>query len=159
MIGFNEVIKNALYILANKEKYAYFYGAKGCVLTEANMNSLINSEKAHFSKYTEEQIKEIKDYSRGKIGYDCSGFITAITGVQGNSAYQWSRCIPNANSETGFAGCILYKPGHIGIDIGYGKFLHFPTEGQTCTLGTIKEYNWQGSGQMKDINYWGASNV
>ena len=159
MKQYNEVLKNALNILAHKELYAYFYGAKGQVLTESVMNALINSEPQHFSRYTPEQLKQIKDYSRGKIGYDCSGFITAISGVTGSSANQWKQCLPNPTLAYGLCGSILYKKGHIGIDIGYGMFLHFPTEGRTCELGYIRDYDWTNSGLLKDVNYVGASCV
>lgn len=158
-IGFNEVIKKALSILATKENYAYFYGAKGIKLTDANMDYLIKTEPNHFARYSAEDLQRIKDYSRNKIGYDCSGFITAITGTVGNSTTQWSKCVKNASPALGFAGSILWKPGHIGIDIGYGKFLHFPSEGHTCEMGTIAEFPWEASGEMTNINYWGASNV
>ena len=101
---YNEMIKNALNILANKEKYAYFYGAKGQLLTDAAMNALIKAEPKYFARYTKTQLEEIKEYSRGKIGFDCSGFITAISGVGGSSTTQWNNCMLNPCLQYGVAG-------------------------------------------------------
>lgn len=154
---YNEMIKKALDILANKEKYAYFYGAKGQVLTDATMNALIKAEPKYFAKYTKAQLEDIKNYSRGKIGYDCSGFITAISNVGGNSTIQWNNCMLNPSLQYGVVGSILHKQGHIGIDIGYGLFLHFPSEMKTCTMQKISEFDWEQSGLLRNIDYTGAS--
>lgn len=154
---YNEMIKKALNILANKEKYAYFYGAKGQVLTDAVMDALIKAEPKYFSKYTKAQLVDIKNYSRNKIGYDCSGFITAISNVGGSSTIQWNNCLLNPSIQYGMCGSILHKAGHIGVDIGYGLFLHFPSEGKTCTMQRIADYDWEQSGLLKSIDYTGSS--
>lgn len=156
-----ELIQNALSVLQYKDRYCYFYGAKGQVLTDAVMDALIGAELAYFSQYTKEQIAAIKNYSRGKIGLDCSGFITYISGLSGYSVSLYERCPVKTTPSAGVEGSLLFttKGGvgrHVGLDIGYGFFLHFPKEMRTCELGRIKDYVWEKSGQLEGINYKGA---
>lgn len=162
MKTWDEVVKAALEIHLHKDQYAYFYGAKGQVLTDAVMNALWNAEPKYFKKYTAAQKKAIFDYSRGKIGLDCSGFTARVTGCNTWSGEQWNRC---TNKKTdlalGPAGSLLYFPGHVGLDIGYGYYLHFPSEGKSCELGRFKENTcpWTGTGMLTGyIDYNGATN-
>lgn len=159
MRTWDEVIKQALFMYVHRDQYAYFYGAKGEVLTEGNMESLIRAYPDHFNKYSPEEISIIKNWSRGKIGFDCSGFISYCSGAWGNSAQLISDCYNKSNDLVkGVAGSFLYKPGHIGLDVGYGMFVDCPTEGQSIRFGKILEYNWTTTGQSKYINYEGANN-
>ena len=63
----------------------------------------------------------------------------------------------------GVAGSILYTTfggtgRHIAIDIGYGYFLHSPSEGHTIELGKILDYPWDISGQSNCVDYSGDNN-
>lgn len=159
MKTWDSFIKRALYMYVHRSDYAYFYGAKGEVLTENAMDFLIRAYPNHFKQFTPTQLKQIKNYSIGKIGYDCSGFITAASGgaIQGNSAMQIGSCEHvTDNLASGPAGSLLWKPGHIGLDIGYGYFLHMPREGESIILGKISEYVWEKTGQHININYEGS---
>ena len=100
-----EVIKKALFMFYHRDEYAYFYGAKGQVLTDDG------AEKT-----------------------------TPLLGTEGNGLY------------TSFGG----EGRHVGIDIGYGFFLHMPKEGHTIELGRIAEYDWEHSFHFANINYEGA---
>lgn len=156
-----QVIQNALQILYTKNQYAYFYGAKGQLLTEATMNALIQAEPNYFSQYTKQQLEDIKNFSRGKIGLDCSGFVSYISGEEGYSISLYEHCKVKTTPQLGVEGSLLFttKGGvgrHVGIDIGYGFFLHFPKEGRTCELGRIRDYVWEHSGQLSTIDYTGA---
>ena len=152
-----DAIKKGLQILQHKDEYAYFYGAKGKVLTDDYMNSLINFYKDYFKKYSKEQLKEIKNFSRGKIGFDCSGFLGHCIGDNSYSGAQIEHCVKTTDDKfAGVAGSVLWKPGHVGLDIGYGFFLHFPVQGESCTLGRIKEFDWKKSGESRFVNYKGA---
>lgn len=157
MRTWDTVIKKGLYMYVHRADYAYFYGAKGEVLTENAMDYLIRAYPNHFKKYTPSQLKQIKNYSIGKIGYDCSGFITAISGIQGNSTMQFDTCHDiTDNLAAGPAGSLLHRSGHIGIDIGYGYFLHMPREGESVVLGKISEYAWDLTGQSNQIGMEGS---
>ena len=156
-----EVIKKALRMLYESGKYAYFYGAKGQVLTDETMNALISAEPTYFAKYTTQQLEEIKAYSRGKIGYDCSGFVSAVVGVENYSTGHYHAGAEKTTPLLGTEGNGLYttfggKGRHVGIDIGYGFFLHMPSEMHTVTLGRIADYNWEHSFHFANVDYKGA---
>ena len=158
MRTWDQAIKQALYMYVHRNQYAYFYGAKGQVLTEGVMNSLIDCYPQHFNgRYSKEELDAVKLFSKGKIGFDCSGFTEYCTGTPGSSAMQISECY-NVSGDLvqGVAGSLLYKKGHIGLDIGYGYFLHMPHEGDSIILGKILEYDWTTTGQSNYINYKGA---
>lgn len=159
MKTWDEMIKKALKMYVHKDEYAYWYGAKGEVLTEQHMNFLVRCYPNHFKQYSEKELEILKAFSLGKRGFDCSGFITEISGVVGSSAMQLGQC-SNVSEDlvAGVAGSLLWKPGHVGIDIGYGFFLHMPIEGQSIVLGKISEYNWQKTGRFNEINYEGSDN-
>lgn len=156
-----DVIKNALQMYNDKYKYAYFYGAKGQRLTSETMDALIAAEPTYFKRYSQSELAAIKNYSLNKIGYDCSGFINAITGQTNYSTGYYESCPIKTTPKDGVEGSCLYTTfngtgRHIGIDIGYGFYLHMAKEGQSVTFGKINEYAWEKSGQIKNINYKGA---
>lgn len=157
MKTWDRIIVKAYEMYVDRDKYAYFYGAKGCMLTDATMDYLIRSYSKHFAQYTDIQLRQIKAFSQGKIGYDCSGFIQAVTGIGGNSAMQFGTCENvSDNLAAGPAGSLLWKPGHIGLDCGFGVFLHMPREGESIILGKIHLYNWEKTGQSTLINMEGS---
>lgn len=153
----DEVIKEALYVHTHKENYCYIYGAKWEVMTEEKIRALMNYYTSYFSRYTAAQKEEIVKKSVGKIGSDCSGFIQHLTGDATYSGAQYQHCLnKSTNLAAGPAGSILWKQGHIGLDIGYGYFLHFPTELKSCEIGKISEYVWTNTGLSPYIDYTGA---
>lgn len=156
-----QVIQNAMKMLYEKHKYAYFYGAKGQKLTDEAMNALIACEKDYFSKYSTSELAQIKQYSRGKIGYDCSGFISAITGQSNYSTGFYNESVNKTSPTLGTEGNLLYTTfngtgRHIGLDIGYGYFLHMRKEGSTVEFGKVSDYAWEKSGQIRSVDYAGA---
>lgn len=161
--NYYQVIQNALDILRNKDRYCYFYGAKGQVMTDAMMDALIAHSPDYFSRYSPTKLYEIKNYSRGKIGLDCSGFINACTGQENYSTGYYTDTLNKTTPKLGTEGNVLYtthggKGRHIGLDIGYGYCLSFEREGESCYLGMIKLMDWEDSGQLKGIDYTGAKN-
>ena len=159
MKTWDQAIKQALYMYVHRNQYAYFYGAKGQVLTDGVMNALIDAYPQHFGQYTMDELNVIKDFSRGKIGFDCSGFVEYCTGTPGSSAMQIHNC-HNVTSDLvkGPAGSLLYKQGHIGLDVGFGMYVHMPHEGDSIIFGKILEYNWTQTGQSNYLNYEGSDN-
>lgn len=164
MKKWDDVIKSGLLMHIHADRYAYFYGAKGQRLTDSVMNALWDAEPQYFKKYGDDPDikKRIFDFSRGKIGYDCSGFISAITGCNTWSGAIWSRCTDKkTNLYLGPAASILYNPGHVALDIGYGYFLEFPSELHSCEMGRISENlnRFTGTGKLTGyIDYEGATN-
>lgn len=154
-----DVVKGALNLLYTRDDIAYFYGAKGQRLTDDVMNILWNSYPGYFCKYNDDQKQYIFDYSRNKIGGDCSWLTGTLFGDMTYSGAQREHCSAITTPKDGVAGSLLYKPGHVGVDIGYGYFIHLPEEGRTVELGKISDYNWTESGRHKNVDYMGASNV
>lgn len=174
MVYFTTAIKNGLNAYRHRDEYAYFYGAKSQVLTDAVMDALIAAEPNYFKKYSAEQLAQIKRNSRGKIGIDCSGFTGWIcTGDRQYSTGQINNCKLITTPALGVAGSLLYttfggRGRHIGLDIGYGYCLDTGYEStdaivasnnHSIRLTRIAETAWEKSGQSNLLDYTGASNL
>lgn len=160
MKTWDNVIKDALAYHMHKDHYAYFYGAKGQILTDAVMDQLWNAETEYFKRYNDGQKKMIYDWSRGRVGYDCSGFIAAVTGCRTYSGGILAQC-RNVITDIskGPAASVLWLPGHVGLDIGYGYYLQTGKELESIELGRIRDNTiaWQKSGMLTGfIDYTGA---
>jgi len=171
---FTHAIQRGLNAYRNRDAYAYFYGAKGQMLTDAVMEALWQAEPAYFARYNATQKKEIFNNSRGKIGYDCSGFTGWVcTGDHQYSTGQINNCSVITTPALGVAGSLLYttfggKGRHIGIDIGYGYCLDMGYESTNAIVASnnhsvrltrIAETAWEKSGQSNVLDYTGASNL
>ena len=154
-----DLISRAVDLYSKREDFAYMYGAKGCVLTDATIKALMAAEPAYFSQYTPAELQQIYDFSIGKIGIDCSGFINLLTGQSNWSTGYWSESVNKTSPAAGTWGNLLYTTfggtgRHVGIDIGEGRFLHAPKEMHTIEMGMISKYAWEGSGQIAGVSYF-----
>lgn len=157
MVKWIDVVKNGLKMLVNKDEYCYFYGAKGEKMDRETMERLYTAYPARYTEWTAEEKERLFDFCEGKIGYDCSGFIGALVDDMTYSGALISHCLYTTTPAGGVAGSLLYKSGHIGIDIGYGYFLHMPSEFHSVEIGKIGEYDWATSGEHTNVDYTGAS--
>lgn len=158
MIKWDEVIKSAMYMYVHRDKYAYLYGTDGETGSDALVDRQVATYPAHFAGM---DINAIKANVRGKTCYDCSGWIHTLFGAPDMSS---SGVIADCSFTTsdlvaGVAGSVLWKSGHVGLDIGYGYCLDIPTELQTIRLQKISEYDWIKSGRWeKYCDYTEAEN-
>ena len=152
------LLRAALKLYVNRFRYIYFYGAKGELMTEPVMNQLIETYPEFYGKFSPDEITEIKNNARGKIGIDCSGFITLISGIYGNSAMLWDKCTDKTTPRDGKAGYMLYKSNHCGIDIGYGFLLEIGRVNSTIELNKISDRDFVGSGALPYYDYTKAVN-
>lgn len=155
-ITWDKVIKNALKMYMERDKYAYWYDIKGSILTDEAMDYIISIHPEHYARWSEPEIKALKAFSRGKIGYDCSGFIYAVSeGLVGGSADGiYASCpIKWQNDLENWAGTVVHRDGHIGLDIGYGYSLHLPLEGHTIEMVWNRAYDWKNAGTIRGVNY------
>lgn len=159
-ITWDRVAKNAFQMYQDREKYAYWYDAKGIILTDEAMDYLISIHPEHFRRWSAAELEALKAYSRGRIGYDCTGFIWAVTEhlvggsadvIYRNSPKKWTNTVDN------WSGTMLHKPGHAGLDIGYGWGFHMPLEGHTVELVHSRAYDWTDACTLAGINYDGAA--
>ena len=151
-------------------EYVYFYGAKNILLTEAVMDSLIQAEKAYFSRYTTEELRQIKKNSIGRRGVDCSGFTGLCTGDQQWSVGQINNCSKYNSLQDGPPGSVLFttwngRGRHIGLDVGNGMTLQAGwestdraiKEGRAGIIFTpISQTAWERSGESNAVDYTGA---
>lgn len=152
------ILRKAFRMYVDRNRYAYFYGAKGEKLTVAVMDSLIKAYPNYYGRFSTQALEEIKRYSKDKIGYDCSGWVTAITGISGNSAMQYAATVDKTTVEKGKAGYMLYKTGHCGVDIGYGYTMHIGSAGATIEIAKIQDIGFTDSGAFPGYDYSEANN-
>lgn len=158
MKGSYEILRKAFKLYCDRFGYAYFYGAKGEVLTEKRMNELIATYPEYFSRFSPQALEEIKRYSKGKKGIDCSGFLTLITGIFGSSAQLFDCTVDKTTVTDGKAGYMLYKIGHCGVDIGYGYCMHIGSAGNTIEIAKIQSVGFTNSGAFPGYDYSEANN-
>lgn len=170
VVSWKKVVETAKALYGQRDNFAYFYGAKGQVLTDPVMDALVQAEPQHFAKYSPEQMVNIRNYSRGKVGLDCSGFVCYVLQTAGViTKEQWTystaligKCDPKMDPLYVPAAGILYRcpPGtgrHVGIDIDKGKFLHMGREGSSIEIGDNHSHFWEIGGCYPDIDYSGWS--
>lgn len=165
-----QVIKDAIQMLMDRNKYAYFYGSKGIVLTNEVMEALWNAEPMYFKRYTAEEKRQIFKNSLGKIGYDCSGFVCKVTGETGYSSSIYAKRTAETTLAEGVAGQFLYTTWggagrHIGIDAGMGFCIDMGYEStdenvrlhrDSVHLYRITDVAWEHSFQTNAVNYNGS---
>lgn len=161
MTTFDEGIKRAERYLIDRDKYCYFFGAKGDYMSDTKMEYLWRMYyDTYFYKYKDRK-KELFDFCRGKIGFDCSGFITKIFDLPiQNSTSLYENCPIKTSVVDGVHGSLLWKPGHVGIDVGYGRFIHIGSAFGSFEQGLNRDNPgfWQKSGQLKNVDYSRANN-
>ena len=166
MKRWNIMNQHALRIYANRNHYAYLYGANGEVGSDALVDRLWAAYPSHFKSsvtdkgYTKQQLK---DHVRGKICLDCSAFICYVSQVDD---FGKLRVVNDYNSTGlrncfavkrtpvgGTAGSVLWKQGHVALDIGYGMCIDFGNEFLDCRLYPLTDGNFAESGELKYVDY------
>lgn len=167
-----QVVKDALQMYKDRDKYAYFYGAKGQKLTKATMDALWNAEPDYFKKYSDEEKAQIYKNSLNKIGLDCSGFVTRVTGETGYSIGIYNKRTKETSLAEGVAGQFLFTTfngagRHIGLDAGWGFSFDMGNEStdymvsvhkDSVRLLSIGDVAWEHSFQTAAVNYNGSLN-
>lgn len=154
----DEVVKRALYIYVHRDEYTYCLGASGEKVTDSIVKNNYEYYRSQNYPGITMPYSEWVKVNAGKRAMDCSGFLDYITGKNGHVWSSWSfgDMPKNKSLVDGVAGSALWKKGHVGIDIGYGYFLHFPNFNRTCEIGKISEYNWESSHLITGVDYTGA---
>lgn len=151
-------IRKALIMYSDRDKYRYMFGADGEIMTDERVDYLWDRYSYHYDALgcTRQALKE---YVRGKRCFDCSSFINYVTGADKDyySATLWAHCSHKTTPRAGVAGSLLYKPGHVALDIGYGLCLEFVNEFKDFQLNYITGRGFDGSGQLEWLEYAGAS--
>lgn len=173
MATYLDIVNAAKALYEQRDKYCYFYGAKGQVLTDEVMNALWKAEPAYFARYDAATKTAIFNYSRGKIGLDCSAFVCQVlqnAGLITKGQWTYSTALINkCNNVTNDpasaaspAGSLLYSTfhnsgRHIGIDGGAGTFYDISAELGTINKRSIAQWGkWEKAGRWPGVDYSGA---
>ena len=156
MLSFYKVIERAYGFIANRDSIAYLYGGDGRICTEEYFYQwLLKYPK----RIKEEDVERIKDFTVGKRIFDCSQLVVDCIGSPDmNSLTLIRTCNPvTEDLSAGPEASVLWKPGHVGLDLGAGYALDIPCEGQSVRVRKLSEGGWKKSGQIwKYVNYTGA---
>ena len=145
--------------------YCYIYGGTGEILTEKSIRALVKRYgKVHFDKMFKETGKTIDDliaHCAGKRGLDCSEFVWRVTGGKQdmNSTSLINSCHLIVPPASGVEGSVLYKPGHVALDLGGGMCAEMCGEFRDLEINRIKDRGFTKSGQLPWVDYRGASNM
>jgi hypothetical protein len=173
-----EFIAKAIEI--SKTKTAYMWGTYGRPITDA----LINAKKKQYPKrYTGSRVAKLRALvGQGFYAWDCVGLIKGIlwgwngkknvpyatNGVPDtNTTGMRSRCTHRSTDfSTILPGCMLYKPGHVGIYIGDGLAVEATSAWDSKVMITAvtnigrksghKQKRWTEHGRLPWIDYGAA---
>lgn len=104
--------------LALSQKWQYVYGAKGTVLSRAQIDALRNLYGSNCVWWSDSD-------KAGKICCDCSGLPSSATGViRGSEQYKSTalECYPISQRKSHMRGWAVWMKGHIGVYDGDGGY-------------------------------------
>ena len=166
-----KTVCNRALALVNDPNYVYFYGAKDQILTNELMDYFIGAEPKYWSRYSREQLEQIRKNSYMKRGVDCSGFTGWLcTGDKTYSAGQIANCTCYNPIEKGPAGSLLYTSWggtgrHISLDVGSGLVVQAGYESTDenilkgragIFISKISDVAWEKSGECYLVDYTDA---
>ena len=133
---------------------------------------------SHFEKYVTHQgysFEDLVERVKGKKVFDCSSLVLAFSQCEGNiydfyvkrdysSSGIRDLLTDITDIPSGLWGSVLWKPGHVGIDVGNGLIID-----DACEFVGIREFRFdaedgrktafQDSGRLPWIDYSGGINV
>lgn len=175
LMTFQEFIDKAVEI--SKTKTAYMWGTYGRPITDA----LIDAKRKQYPKqYTDSRVTKLRALvGQGYHAWDCVGLIKGILwGWSGKTNVPYAvNGVPDADTKgmmrrcthrsTDFSkilpGCIMYKPGHVGIYIGNGLAVEATSAWDSKVMVTAvsnigrksgyKRKSWTEHGRLPWIDY------
>ena len=142
--------------------YAYLYGGDGRVADAKYVRSLVKQYgKAHFNalfKRTGKTVDDLIQHVEGKNVFDCSQAVVYWTDAPQdmNSTALINSCaliVPPAN---GLAGSVLWKPGHVALDVSCGMCVDFGEEFIDMRMYQLRKGLFEKSGQLPWVDYRGT---
>lgn len=156
MISFYKVLEKAFWFISQRDSIAYLYGGDGRICTDEYFNQWLLK---YPNRIPEDRVDYIRNFTVGKRIYDCSQLVVECCRCPDmTSAGLIKRCNPVLTDlALGPEASILYKKGHVGLDLGCGWALDIPTEGQSVRVRRVSDGGWTQSGQLSIyVNYTGA---
>ena len=137
------------YLYGFKQNYAW---NRTC--TKDNYNNL---KKTYGSMVWNSDVKCI-----GKHPCDCSGLISAYTGIlRGSSEYKSTatKVLPIKKIKKAVPGCALWMQGHIGVYIGNGYYIAEDGSAYGCRKAKVSANKWTHILWLRDIDYTSKKTV
>ena len=150
-----EAIQKFYDLYFGRDKIAYWMGAKGEILTRKRMQELVDAYWDYFKKYDPDRLEELMRWSEGKIGFDCSGLVCACFGTPYEMS-SWTlreHMVRTVGVKECKAGSILWFPGHVEIDLGFGATGGIRSEGKTIEINDNGVGGFQLGGELEGIDY------
>lgn len=150
-----EAVQRFYDLYFGRDQIAYWLGAKGDLLTYERMRELVSWNPDYFLRYTPDRLEELMAWSAGKIGYDCSGLMCACF----QTPYQMSSWTLREHMSAVYsvkeckAGSILWKPGHVELDLGFGATGGIRSEGKTIEINDNGCAGFELGGEYEDADY------
>lgn len=154
--SFYKVIEKAYWFIANANSIAYLYGGDGRICTDAYFDLWL---QRYPHRIPEDRVDYIRNFTVGKRIYDCSQLVVECVGCPDMTSQRLINCCNPVTEDlsAGPEASILWKKGHVGLDIGCGWALDIPKEGETVRVRRVSDGGWTKSGQLwLYVNYNGA---
>ena len=174
------VVRDARLIFLNRDKFAYLYGANGEkpeTYEEAAklVNAMWGAYPSHFKSSVTSKghtKEELIQHIVGKRCYDCSSFVCAVTQCEGNydelvvktdynTAMLRDKFSKVTTTAEGNWGAIVWKSGHVGVDVGNGLVVDFGNEFYDCReyrMSDPDSTKFTLSGELPWVDYAKAIN-
>lgn len=117
-----------------------------CTASSSIELNTTNAKRQQIVKYALSLLG--KGYQYGGNGpdvFDCSGFVNSVMSNAGIKVARTSSEICNAGSSVGLSGLrpgdIVGRPGHVGIYIGNGYFIHAAESSSGVITDSVEIYN------------------
>ncbi|MGI5892101.1 MAG: LysM peptidoglycan-binding domain-containing protein [Bacillota bacterium] len=147
-------------ITYHKDRWGYVLGGQGELYTEELAKKWTNARRS--GKTAAYFLKSAKQwYSPPRRIVDCSGLIvqairTVIPGYADRSANTFKAQFTKSGGirdipET--AGLAVWKDGHIGVYLGYGKVCESRGVAYGVVISDLKTQKWTHYGKLKDVEY------
>lgn len=165
MISYLDVLKEADNLLSlqlrtlteeGRPYVAYLYGGDGRIITEAYIRQLASYYPSHFQGI---DLDALSRHARLAHALDCSQLIVGLTDAPGDmsSGTLIAKCTYTTTPEKGVEGSLLWKPGHVGLDMGKGYCLEMVGEFRDLQINKISGRGFTRSGRLPWVDYTGAS--
>lgn len=138
---------------AVKEGWKYVYGAKKQKLTVAQIQALRRM-------YGSNAVWPSDDAKAGHICCDCSGLISAATGIIRGSAQYYSTAIervPISKRSSKHRGWAVWMKGHIGIYDGDGGYYAMDGSARNAVHYPLSKNKFTHLLKLCDVDYSGSS--
>lgn len=155
MTDANIVRRKALEFLINPNLYGYCLGAQG-----ERLDQLADKIRYYYNMSIYEYAMKYH-YNMDTIMFDCSGLVNYCVGLSRNYSsrdYGLGAWHPSTDLKAGRAGSVLWKKGHVGIDVGGGLVVEIKNEGSRPSISRISDRDFTHTVELPCVDYTYVNN-